>query len=116
MVTTTQPDLAATLGRLERELRLSGAELAAMLGVTVDRLLLWCTGATVPTVEERHRIDDLLALDAHLHETITPDGIHKWLRRKNHYLGGVTPAEVLATGRFDRVDNALGIIDHGIFT
>lgn len=115
MVTATQPKLATILERLERELGLSPAELAAMFKVTAERLALWQTGEVHPVQVERERLDALLALDVHLHETITADGIPRWLRRNNHYLGGVTPVEVMMTGRFDRVDNALGIIDHGIF-
>jgi hypothetical protein len=116
MVTATQPKLATILERLKRELGLSTAELATLLNVTTERLALWQTGAERPVPAERARLDELLSLDVHLHETITADGIPRWLRRNNHYLGGVTPVEVMMTGRFDRVDNALGIIDHGIFT
>jgi ribosome-binding protein aMBF1 (putative translation factor) len=116
MVTATVPNLAATLDRLELEFGLSTEELAAVLDVTTDRLARLHAGAAEPVQQERQRLSDLLALDIHLHETITDDGIPRWLRRENHYLGGATPIEVMLTGRFDRVDNALGIIDHGIFT
>jgi transcriptional regulator with XRE-family HTH domain len=116
MVAATPLHLATTLDRLERELGLSTAELATVLGLASEILGRWRTGETIPTGQELQRLDALLALDTHLHETISSDAIPRWLRRRNHYLGGLTPVEVMITGRLDRVDNALGIIDHGIFT
>jgi transcriptional regulator with XRE-family HTH domain len=116
MVAATPLQLATTIDRLVRELGLSTGELATVLGLTSEALTRWRTGETIPTGQELQRLDALLALDTHLHVTISSDAIPRWLRRRNHYLGDMTSVEVMTTGRLDRVDNALGIIDHGIFT
>ena len=108
------------IDRLERDLGLSTEELASALGVPVLTVERWRRDTSAPDAESRRRLDDLMALHAHLHETLKPEGIPRWLREPNRYISSITkrwttPVEAIEGGHFDWVDNALGIIDHGIF-
>ena len=95
---------------------LSDADLARALEAhprTVDR---WRTGATYPQRETRQRLKELLELDRHLRETFEPAGaIKEWLHSPSRYLGGLTPADAIRVGRFDRVEAALEALDSGVF-
>jgi hypothetical protein len=94
--------------------------LASALGVSRDGIERWAIDGAQPNAESRRRLEDLLALSDHLHETIRPEGIPRWLRAPNRYIGSITkrsttPAEAIAKGEFDWVEGALVVIDHGIF-
>jgi ribosome-binding protein aMBF1 (putative translation factor) len=95
---------------------LSDADIARALEAnprTVDR---WRTGETYPQRETRQRLHELLELDRHLRETFdTPEAIKRWLHESSRYLGGLTPADAVRVGRFDRVEAALEALDSGVF-
>jgi transcriptional regulator with XRE-family HTH domain len=120
MVAIRPKTLGETIDRLERDLGLSSEELALALGAPVSTVEQWRRDASEPDGEDRQRLDDLMALQAHLHDTLKPEGIPRWLREPNRYISSITkrwttPVEAIEGGHIDWVDNALGIIDHGIF-
>ena len=45
----------------------------------------------------------------------TPEAARAWLHGSSRYLGGLTPAEAIRVGRFDRVEAALEALDSGVF-
>ena len=100
--------------QFERELRLTTAELASALGVSTRTINRWRTGETLPQREARVKLAALIELRDHLFRTFEDEGVPVWLRSPNRYLGGVTPAEMLRLGRFERVEAALEVIDSGI--
>jgi transcriptional regulator with XRE-family HTH domain len=103
------------LGRVERELGLTAAELAGALGVSQRTVGRWRTGATLPQRAARDRLAELSDLNRRLHETFADEAVPVWLRAPNRYLGDLTPAELLRLGRLDRVGAALEVVDSGIF-
>jgi transcriptional regulator with XRE-family HTH domain len=103
------------LARFERELGLTPAELAAALGVSQRTINRWRAGETLPQHAARAKLAGLTELNRHLHETFEDEAVPIWLRTPNRYLSGVTPAEMLQLGRFERVEAALEVIDSGIF-
>ena len=79
---------------------------------TVDR---WRLGM-YPQKEARQRLADLQNLNYHLRETFaTPEALKEWVHSPSRYLGGLTPAEAVRVGRFDRVEAALEALDSGVF-
>jgi transcriptional regulator with XRE-family HTH domain len=112
---TIQQTLAEMVEQLSRDLGLSAPELASALGISPRTLDRWRNGEVMPQREARQRLANLTALDRRLHDTFVDEDVAGWLRTDNRYLGGLTPAEVIAVGRFDRVEGALEVIDSGIF-
>jgi transcriptional regulator with XRE-family HTH domain len=109
-----------TISRLSVELGLSIKEIAAGLSVSGNEIEQWIEGGWQPSEEVRQRLEDLLSLNDHLHETIRPEGIPRWLRAPNRYIGSITkqsttPAEAIAKGEFGWVEGALIVIDYGMF-
>lgn len=70
--------------------------------------------ATGRAYQARRR--ELSELAAILRETFrSRDAIRTWMRTRNQYLGGLTPAEVVRAGRIDRVKAAVGALESGIY-
>jgi len=79
---------------------------------TVDR---WRSG-TYPQRETRQRLLDLQTVHHHLRETFaTLEALREWVHSPSRYLGGLTPADAMRVGRFDRVEAALEALDSGVF-
>jgi transcriptional regulator with XRE-family HTH domain len=116
MVATSNLSLTDALDRLAADLGLSEAELASALGVAAETVARWRRGDESPDQEARQRLDRLVALYYHLRETLAPEAVPGWLRWTPEYLGGITPADAIASGQGDRVEALLTIIDYGIFT
>jgi transcriptional regulator with XRE-family HTH domain len=120
MVAIRTQSFGETIDRLERNLGLSADELASALAAPGSSLQQWRRDESTPGAESLRRLDDLMALHAHLHETLRPEGIPHWLREPNRYISSIakrwtTPAKALTDGHLDRADNVLGIVDYGIF-
>jgi hypothetical protein len=120
MVAIRVDALDETIGRLEADLGLSTEELASALAASPQDIEQWVVGEARPNAATRRRLDALLALYAHLHETFRPEGIPRWLRAPNRYIGSITkrkttPAEAIVKGEFDWVEGALVVIDYGMF-
>jgi transcriptional regulator with XRE-family HTH domain len=120
MVAIRVDALDETIDRLETDLGLSTEELASALSASRQDIERWTLGKARPNAETRRRLDALLALYEHLHETFRPEGIPGWLRAPNRYIGSITkrqttPAEAIVKGEFDWVEGALVVIDYGMF-
>jgi len=108
--------VAELIWKLERDLNLSPQEIAQALGVhprTVDR---WLEGDIPQRNEGRQRLDALEDLRNRIYRTFSSqEAAQAWIQRENRYLGNISPAEFLRTGRLDRVSAALEAIDSGYF-
>ncbi len=108
------PDQAVV--RLSRDLGFSTATLAQATGTSPRTVERWRTGETLPQHAARRRLAALLALERRLRETFdSPEAIRVWLNAENRYFGGLTPADAVQVGRFDRVEAALEALDSGVF-
>jgi hypothetical protein len=102
--------------RLEADLGLSPKDLTGSLSIDRRTLERWLNGDTYPQREARRRLVDLLALNSRLCEAFDgPVGAREWLHASSRYLGGITPAEALRSGRLDRVNAAFEVLESGIF-
>lgn len=107
---------ARAVERLEEGLGLSRNELAAALAVSPRTLERWRAGETHPQRDARQLLAALVTLNDHLRETFeNPEASRAWMHVGNRYLGGLTPAEAVRVGRFDRVEAALEALDSGVF-
>lgn len=104
------------LDRLEAGLGVTPDDLAGALKVDRRTLKRWTIGETYPQREARRRLVELLALSDRLCEAFEgPDGPREWMHASSRYLGGITPAEALRSGRLDRVEAAFEVLESGIF-
>src|SRR4051794_1604675 len=104
------------IAELEADLGLSAKDLTGALDIDRKTLERWVKGETYPQREARKRLIALLGLRDHLAESFTDlDGAREWLNAPARYLGGITPAEALRTGRMDRVEATLEVLESGIF-
>jgi uncharacterized protein (DUF2384 family) len=102
--------------QLESELGLSTEDLASALRTHPRTVERWRSGQTFPQHAARRRLAELLHVQHRLRETFTgPETARQWLHQPNRYLGGLTPADALRVGRFDRVEAALEALDSGVF-
>lgn len=102
--------------QLEVDLGLSSGDLARILDSSPRTIDRWRLGQAYPQNAMRRRLAGLVALHHHLLETFaTPGTSRTWLRQTSHFLGGLTPLEVLKAGRPDRVEAALEALDSGVF-
>ena len=107
---------AEALSRLQQDLGLSDGDLAAALTVSSRSLERWRVGATYPQHEGRARLVQLLALHDDLIAGFgDAEAARTWLRTPNHYLGQLTPIEVVRAGRLDRVAAALLALESGVY-
>jgi uncharacterized protein (DUF2384 family) len=98
------------------ELGLTHDELARALGVSTRTLERWRQDNRYPQRATRRRLRALLDLTRHLRATFdTPEATATWLHAPSRYLGGLTPADAIRVGRFDRVEAALEALDSGVF-
>lgn len=104
------------LEQLESELGLSEGDLARALDANPRTIERWRSGYTYPQHESRRRLAALVGVHHRLRDTFaTPEAIREWLHAPNRYLGGLTPADAIRVGRFDRVEAALEALDSGVF-
>lgn len=104
------------LDRLESDLGLTPEDLVGALDIDRRTLKRWLGGETYPQREARRRLVELLGLSQRLCESFdSPEGAREWLHAPSRYLGGITPAEALRSGRLDRVEAAFEALESGIF-
>lgn len=91
-------------------------DLAGAISTTPKTIERWRSGATYPQHDARHRLAVLMTLDERLADTFASgDAVRTWLHSDNRYLGGLTPVEVMRTGRLDRIGAAIDALESGVF-
>jgi len=107
--------VADAIASIQRDLGLTSAEVAGGLGVTTRTLDRWRKGQSLPQREARERLNELSAVRDHALEAFYPDDLPRWMRERNRALAGTRPVDAIAVGRLDQVENALVVIDYGMF-
>jgi Protein of unknown function (DUF2384) len=103
------------IDQVSADLGLPIPELARALDADPRTVERWRSG-TYPQRETRQRLADLQNLHFHLRDTFTTsEALKEWVHNPNRYLGGLTPADAIRVGRFDRVEAALEALDSGVF-
>ncbi|MGH2534990.1 MAG: helix-turn-helix domain-containing protein [Thermomicrobiales bacterium] len=115
MVQATSRPVGDQIEQIQQRLGVSDEEIASALGVAPRTVASWRRQDAMPERAARQRLEALAALDRHLHDTLKAETVAPWLRTRPHNLGGMTPAEVIANGEFDRIEGLLTVVDHGMF-
>ncbi len=98
-----------------RDLALSDQELAIILAVPIAVLRSERVAATLEQQPTRGRLEQLVELRERLHQTFAPEGGRPLTARRQPLPRGETLIAALMSGRFERVNAALGALDWGIF-
>jgi hypothetical protein len=92
---------------LRLDLGLTEADLAAATGATTRTVRRWLAeDVEDPQTRYADRLDDLRTVIEHLEDSLTPNGIRRWLRARNRHLKGSRPLEGIRKGEFDQVQQA----------
>jgi DNA-binding transcriptional regulator YiaG len=109
--TETATMTGAIAGRLE-SLRRKGAmkdiELANLLGTRPETVSRWNHGRAYPRVKTEKRLRDLEYIIGRLADFYEPDEARQWIFAPQKRLGGISPAELIRSGRIDEVMRLAG--------
>ncbi len=110
------------LNLLRDDLGIEDKDLRVVFDVEQRSVEKWRSGESLPQKETRRRLNELAALHEHLGQTFTSyEGARAWMRAPLHYLGGLTPLQVLRAGdtedarSVERLEEALEALDSGVF-
>jgi hypothetical protein len=108
-------DLARQLRALQHDFELSSDALATILAVSPRTVARWRQGTT-PAKRALQKLETLWGLRSRAWELFSDrDQNQRWFHAPSIYLGWLTPAEVLRTGRIDRVRADLDGLAGGIY-
>ncbi|WP_419921264.1 antitoxin Xre/MbcA/ParS toxin-binding domain-containing protein [Candidatus Poriferisodalis sp.] len=96
-----------------RDVGVSSAELAEIVGVGERQVQHWAAGSSRPSAGTREHLVDLYYVVNQLEEIYKPEGVEIWLHSRNRLFGGQRPIEVLRRGEFGVVINAVESLTHG---
>lgn len=118
-MTTTDLEMAfasSALGWVERKLGLTESEISQAFGVDRETIDRWRTCKSVPTPEQRRRIDKFVRLKRFLENTFrTPELGKSWLRQTVPALQGQMPISRIADGDIDGVLGVLATHAAGVY-
>lgn len=106
----TQPAADAMYTQVVGDLRgsaLSTAEIGKLTGVSERQVQRWASGVSRPEGDSRTRLLELKYVIDLLREIYTDEGVEIWLHGRNRGLGGARPIELLQSGEFDIVLEAI---------
>ena len=105
-----------TYALLVDEIRASGissTELAEITGVRERQVQHWAAGSSKPRDLARGRLTDVYYIVNQLRDVYHPEGIEIWMHARNRDLGGRRPIDLLRSGEFSEVLEAIERLTHG---
>ena len=96
-----------------RDVGVSSAELAELVGVGERQVQHWAAGSSRPSAASREHLVDIYYVVDQLEEIYKPEGIEIWLHSRNRLFAGQRPIEILRRGEFGRVIDAVESLTHG---
>jgi predicted transcriptional regulator len=99
-----------------RELGLDTGLLASCLGVSGKTIGRWEKGAVEPGLSARRNLEKLEATYQVIKKLLRKKAWQTWLHSPNETLSGERPIELLRRGEIERVREALGMIEWGIYS
>lgn len=93
-----------------QELRTSGlrlTDIARATGVRERQVQNWAAGSSRPQNDTRDRLVDTHYVVRSLSEVYRPEGVEIWLHARNPELDGARPIDLLASGEFQPVVQAV---------
>lgn len=86
---------------------LTAAEIGSITGVRDRQVQNWAAGVSKPTGETRDRLVDIHYIVRQLQGAYRPEGISIWLHARNPELSGQRPIDLLISGEFQPVIDAV---------
>jgi DNA-binding transcriptional regulator YiaG len=108
--------LADQLNRLRARVALSEGDVARATEVDEATVRQWVERKAVPMGVHANRLAELIAVVEEMALNIQPDGISEWLVSEVPALGGEVPADVIASGGYQRVMDIALWLSAGGFT
>ena len=108
--------LADQLNHLRARVPLSERDVARATGAEQATVRQWVERKAAPMGVEANRLAELIAVVEEMALNIQPDGIPEWLRCEVPALEGETPADVIASGGYQRVIDLALWLSAGGFT
>jgi hypothetical protein len=108
--------LADQLNHLRARVPLSAQDVARATGAEQATVRQWIERKAAPMGVEANRLAELIAVVEEMALNIEPGGIPEWLRDEIPALEGETPADVIASGGYQRVIDIALWLSAGGFT
>jgi DNA-binding transcriptional regulator YiaG len=108
--------LADQLNHVRARVPLSERDVARATGAEQATVRQWIERKAAPMGVEANRLAELIAVVEEMALNIEPDGIPEWLRGEVPALEGETPADVIASGGYQRVIDIALWLSAGGFT
>jgi uncharacterized protein (DUF2384 family) len=105
-----------TYSLVVQEIRANGvtsAELAEITGVRERQVQHWVAGSSKPRDASRERLTDVYYVINQLQDVYRPEGVEIWLHARNRDLSGRRPIDLLRSGEFSPVLEAVERLTHG---
>jgi len=96
-----------------RERGVTAVELAEITGVRQRQIHHWAAATSRPRDRSRDRLVDLHYIVTQLSEVYRPEGVEIWIHSRNRELDGHRPIDLLKSGEFAPVLDAIDRLVHG---
>ena len=96
-----------------RQFGLTSAEIGQITGVRERQVHHWAAGSSRPTSSARDRLVDIHYILRELQHVYRPEGIEIWIHARNPELNGSRPIDVLVSGDFEAVVEAVRRLQAG---
>jgi transcriptional regulator with XRE-family HTH domain len=103
-------DTEALYARIVSEIRDSGlstADIARLVGVAERQVRNWTSGDSTPSGRNRDRLLELHYVTQALRDLYTREGAEIWLHGRKRSLAGRRPVDMLASGSYEEVLDAI---------
>ena len=100
---------------IKEEVGLSQREVADIVGASSRTVARWASGESLPRGALKERILELAAIADMLRKVMTPDAASAWLFGPNPLLGHRRPLELIRSGEYQRVIDAIDAIAEGVY-
>lgn len=107
--------VAATLERIREGAGIKSTEVAQLLNTTPQTVSRWQTGRAEPQPGALRRLLILEWVVLQLAEFYGPDEARLWLYRPHRLMAGLSPAELIGTGRTDEVLRVIDQLKSGAY-
>lgn len=109
------PAYAEKISKITSATDLTGKDIAQVVGTDQKTVRRWSKQETVPRGDQRKRLLDLATVVDEASLILKPDAIGAWLLQPNPLLNFERPLELVATGDYRRVLDALAALGEGVF-
>lgn len=96
-----------------RDAILTTSELAEITGVEERQVYNWASGSSRPRGVTKDKLLEVYYIVTELREVYTPEGADIWIHARNRGLGGAKPIDLLTSGEFQTVIDAVERLKSG---